>query len=313
MKTHERRKLKISIGSDAAALLGTSQENVESLILLILKQHEAAVGRHDQQVRKDSPETTVTVVQLDQGSALCVKEFHWRGLIHAAKSWFRPSHGRRTFFNGKRLAEQGIDAARPLALLQNTSWGLPLSEWVVMEVIPGALELDRYLLQKRERGFPLERKREFVRRFGVFIGTLHRKGIYHSDLKACNILVADVMEDDKSTESLRSGFFQSNGKTNDLRIVPIDYDDVRFSAFVSEKQRIKNLVQLFLSTPLFITLSDRARFLRAYGGVLGLSSAERRRVGRKVLALTRGKKILYVSPTGDVVESWTPGRSATKE
>ncbi len=312
MKEFKPQKLKISVSDDAAALLPISRENVESAILVILKQHEAMVSRNGPQVRKRSPETTVTLASLDQGSAVCVKEFHWRGLIHAAKSWFRPSHGKRTFLNGRRLAEKGIDVARPLALVQKTCWGLPQTEWVAMEVIPRALELDRYLLKKKDEGISLERKRNLVRRFGEFIGILHHKGIYHSDLKACNILVAETVDDQASGESPPRHVLQPEGTRRALRIVPIDYDDVRFSASVSQRLRIKNLVQLFLSTPLFITLSDRARFLRAYGAVLGVSSAERRRISRKVLRQTWGKHILYVSPTGDVVENWTPVRAARK-
>ncbi len=264
------------------------------------------VRQNRRKVCKHSPETTVTLVQLDQGSVVCVKEFHWRGVVHAVKSWFRPSHGRRTYFCGKRLAEKGIDVAKPLALVRNTFWGLPLTEWVVMEVIPGALELDRYLLRKRDEGFPLKQKRDLVRRLGEFLGTLHAKGIYHSDLKACNILVAETVEEDASGESLTRRCSAPGSGSDILRIVPIDYDDVCFSASVPERRRIKNLAQLFLSTPLFITFSDRARFLSAYGAVLGLSKAERRRLSRKVLERARGKSILYVSPSGDVVENWTP-------
>lgn len=306
-------RINVLINGEAAPLLGCPPKKVGSVILSVLEQHASIAKGHHPSVCKHSPETTVTLVKIEQGPMVCVKEYHWRGLAHAAKSLLRPSHGTRTFFNGLRLREKGIDVARPLALIQRSFLGLPQTEWVVMEVIPRALELDRYLLSRRDEGFSLDHKRDIVRVFGEFIGRLHLEGIFHSDLKTCNILVADPAPDGHTAEQLMRVIPHESRTENLLRIVPIDYDDVSFSGSISERQRIKNFVQLFLSTPLFITLSDRLRFLSAYGSVLGLSKAELRRITRKVVGKTWGKTILYVSPKGDVVEKWTRVKSRAKK
>lgn len=305
MNITKGNRIKILINDESLAQLGSPYQKSESLVLSILKQHADLLNRHCSSICKRSPETTVTLVKVPKGPVVCVKEYHWRGLMHAAKSLFRTSHGKRTFFNGLKLREKGIHVPIPMALVQRMYLGVPRTEWVIMEVIPRALELDRYLLLLRDKGLSIVQKRDIVRQFGEFMGRLHRQGIFHSDLKICNILVTDastVCQADKQPSSAISQEFKGDYL---LRFFPIDYDDVSFSSSISERQCIKNLVQLFLSTPLFVTFTDRVRFLRAYGRVLEFSRSELRRIAQKVVSRAWGQTILYVSPTGDIVENWT--------
>ena len=50
------------------------------------------------------------------------------------------------------------------------------------------------------------------------------------------------------------------------------------------RKKVKNLIQIFLSTPVGIRASDRLRFLREYGRRPGIDRATRREMAREVLA-----------------------------
>jgi hypothetical protein len=107
--------------------------------------------------------------------------------------------------------------------------------------------LDLYVLRRFAGGLDgrarLEKHR-LAREFGRFVGDLHRRGIYHGDLKAVNIFVR-----------------RRDGR-EEFRLV--DYDRVKFGRKVSRRRRIKNLAQLAASIAVLITRTDRLRFFRAY-------------------------------------------------
>ena len=73
---------------------------------------------------------------------------------------------------------------------------------------------------------------------------------------------------------------------------------------MSDARKVKNLVQIFLSTPRAITATDRLRFLREYARQAGIDRDRRREMARRVLKTATGRQILYVGPDGDVTEAW---------
>ena len=89
-----------------------------------------------------------------------------------------------------------------------------------------------------------------------------------------------------------------------LRFSLLDYDNVRFSRQVSWRQKIRNLAQIFLSTPVAINATQRMLFLNEYALHVGLSGNEKRLAARAVIEAARGKEILYVGLDGDVREKW---------
>jgi serine/threonine protein kinase len=194
------------------------------------------------------------------------------------------------------LDARGIGVARPLVLIRKKFLGIARTEWIVMEVIPGALELDRHILTRVNASWSTEERRSLVRSFGRFIGSMHGKGIFHSDLKTCNILVSD--------ERRQRGEQPSGGPHPLVRFSLVDYDDVSFDRYVSERKKIKNLVQIFLSTPLAIGTTDRLRFLSECALHAGMDRQHRREISRHVLEAARGRNILYVGFQGDVIEQW---------
>jgi serine/threonine protein kinase len=292
---------RLELHPQAAAILGLDPPEVPDFIHASIAEHLKLVQEPGKAVRKNAPESAVTLVEVSGFPGVCVKEFRWRGWLHGAKGLLRPTQGLRTFRNGWRLLEAGIGAAAPLALLRKKHSGIVRTEWIVMEMIPGGMELDRFVLKGIESAWGVEEMRSLVRLLGRFVGSMHARGIFHSDLKTCNILVS---QDSSSAQDSEDGDAPQAGLAQSVRFSLLDYDEVHFSREVSVKKRLKNLVQIFLSTPLAVNASSRLLFLSEYGLHAGLTRKERRQMARQVLNAADGREILYVGFDGDIREKW---------
>ncbi len=304
--TTETSGLSMRIHPRAGSTLHAGEGDLVPLFLAALEEHNRVLASGGRAVLKNAPESAVTLVGIPGFPILCVKEFRWRGWLHALKGLFRPTRGFRTFCNGSRLSEAGIPVASPLAFIAKKRLGLTRAEWVVMEVVPDALELDRYILSRLAEPWSREEERGLTRLLGRFIGTMHSMGIFHSDLKTCNILVSDdacLPKNPDGQEHQRLDI-----RSCSPRFTLVDYDDVTFSQEVPARKRNKNLVQIFLSTPVAVRATNRLRFLTEYALHAGLNAGERRLTAREVLKAAHGRHILYVGFHGDVVEEWEKRR-----
>jgi serine/threonine protein kinase len=295
-------KLSVEIHPEAAGILGLDADEVLGVIASSLKEHARLIRDGGEGVRKNAPESAVTLIRLPGRPMVCVKEFRWRGMPHALKGLFRATQGARTFRNGWLLHRAGISAALPLALVRARRSGLIHSEWVVMQVIPEATELDRYLVKRISAGWTPEERRGLTRLLGRFIGSMHARGIFHSDLKTCNILVSDEIPYEGLVAE--SGLWRLQNPCRPVKFSLVDYDDVLFAGQIPHEKRVKNLVQIFLSTPTTVSAPDRMRFLSEYALHAGINSQGRHQMAKDVIKMAKGRKILYVGFEGDVVESW---------
>jgi serine/threonine protein kinase len=298
----EDSEISLKIHPEAARILEAREEDLAEFAFSCIREHNRILSSNRGPVLKNAPESAVAIVELPGSPKVCVKELRWRGLGHALKGLFRPTQGLRTFRNGWRLHDQGASVAAPLVLARRKRFGLVRSEWVIMEVIPGALEMDRYLAKKNSSPWTLEEKRGLTRLFGRFMGSLHAKGIFHSDLKTCNILVSENYP--RRTDSEMATEAPAATVSQTVRFCLLDYDDVRFMREVPRKKRVKNLTQLFLSVPASVRAAQRLRFLSEYALHVGMGMKERRATAIDVLAACKGKDILYVGFSGDVTEKW---------
>jgi tRNA A-37 threonylcarbamoyl transferase component Bud32 len=292
----------LKIHPEAARILQSREEDVREFAVACLQEHDRTLIAKTGPILKNSPETAVTLVELPGAPKVCVKEFRWRGYRHAAKGLFRLTQGARTFRNGWRLIEHGISCPAPLVLATEKRSGLVRSEWVIMEAPVAALEMDRYLLKRMASSWTPEEKRDLTRMFGRFMGAVHAKGIFHSDLKTCNILVSEErreLKDNRNPEGTPSATVVPV-----VRFSLLDYDDMGFLWEVSRKKRRKNLSQLFLSVPVAVGAAQRLRFLSEYALHVGMNIRERRATAVEVVRACRGKEILYVGFSGDVREKW---------
>ena len=178
--------------------------------------------------------------------SVVIKEYRPRRLRHALASMLGRSRGRAAWFNGNALVVRKVRVARPYGWLVARRGPFVRRDLVVMEDVSVHGErLDHHLLRRFRAGELGRTERRALIDLGArFVAGLHRAGIYHGDLKACNLYVG---EDDEGRRELRL----------------VDYDDVRFGWTVSERRRVKNLAQLSASIPRCVSRSDRLRFFLA--------------------------------------------------
>ncbi len=286
-------------------ILDSDASTIPAFVRSCIEEHGRQLSSHTGAILKDSPESAVTLVDIPGFPRVCVKQLRWRGWLHALKGLFRPTQGLRTFRNGWKLLSAGIAAAAPLALVREGYLGVSANEYIIMEVIPRSQELDRYLLTRILLPWSTAEKRELAALFGRFIGFMHTEGIFHADLKTCNILVSEGPTRKESAEKAPAAPPKNEAvPERTVRFAVLDYDEVRFRRAVAPRRRLKNLVQIFLSTPVAIGPADRLRFLREYALHVGMSSRQRRETAVEVMQAASGREVLYVGFDGDCHEQW---------
>jgi serine/threonine protein kinase len=169
-----------------------------------------------------------------------------------------------------------------------------IEEWLIMLAVPDSKEVDRHLVARIVSQWSEQEKRNFLDVFADFLAGLHESGVFHTDLKTCNVLVYDRPH-------------------KPVKFSLLDYDDVRvFRSSVSLKRRVKNLAQLFLSTPSDIDMDDRMKFLDRYLLACSKTNIDKRRLLKMVCNRIKGKSLFYVGPEGDISESWPSAKELEK-
>jgi tRNA A-37 threonylcarbamoyl transferase component Bud32 len=177
----------------------------------------------------------------------------------------RMSSARRNFLLARRLLSLGIDTPRPLLAVWPRWHNLLAPSYLATEWIDGGVPLDAFV-RSAAAWEPARRDaalRDAACRLGQLIGTLHRRGFSHRDLKSANLLVRD---DD-----------------GQIAVFLIDLDGGSRLRFRVAATRAKNLARLHEATcrQACITATLRGRFLRSYLASLG-SSADWKAVWRQL-------------------------------
>ena len=187
--------------------------------------------------------TSPASLAVEEYNRACVKEYFATGLRERLKRVLGLSRARRAWVADHALLVRGLPAAMPFAMLEG-----PQACFFVSEDLSATVPLDDHVEQafawpppRSETG----KRREFLVGFAAYLRGLHRVGVYHSDLKAKNVMV------------------DPEGPPH-WRYILIDVDDVRFPSRVSRRQRAKNLAQLHVSISDCISRADRLRFLTHY-------------------------------------------------
>jgi hypothetical protein len=247
-------------------------------LLKIVARHRDIVAKGKEELIKTDYRTAITLFNYKE-SRLCVKEYRYPGLWQSGKELFGRSKARRGWLMGNGLVVRGIGGIIPQALLERRSRGVPKEAFLIMETPAGYVELDRYLVKAFQTQKGGTRREAFLKACADFMAHLYLQRIFHRDLKTCNIMVRE----------------EANGW--DLCLV--DMDDVRLDKKIPPRGIIKELIQLHTSTPLFMEMRDRIRFLRRYLQLIG--RVDIREIMGKVIKGSRGRQLVYVAPEGDVV------------
>jgi serine/threonine protein kinase len=207
-----------------------------------------------------------------------VKEFRAPHLQDRLKGHFRRSKGLKAWVAGNGLQVRKIVSVKPLALAEGGGKRGTHGSFLLMEAVKEGQELDRYLL----RGFKdFSEKRRFIRTCATWLADLHRREIFHKDMKTCNIIACE-----------REGSWS---------FCLLDLEDVTLNKRVKEKELFRSLLQLNTSTPRTITRADRVRFLEEYLRKNPVVSDPKPFL-KRLVEESHKRGLVYVSPQGVVVE-----------
>jgi hypothetical protein len=226
---------------------------------------------------KYSPEVLVSILS-DEGEQIGLKQFCYPHFWGRVKEYFRRSKGLKAWTAANGLRARGLPTLKPLALVERKGWMGLRESFLFMEALANDLEMDRYVL----KGFEgLKRKRVFIKTFARWLDGLHRMGVYHKDMKTCNILVSE------------------KGEAWDFHL--LDFEDVRMDEKVNRKKLFRNFLQLNTSTPQVMTRVDRLRFIREYLRLNPIVKDEKAFL-HGLVDESRRRGLVYVSPQGVVTE-----------
>lgn len=231
----------------------------------LVQAHDEALARHDARVRKRGRKSLVTA----HGDAV-VKETIAPDRRSALRTRLWPGRHAAGYRHAHLLGVLEVPTARPLAFLVGGGRVLTLYEDL------SALERLDARVRTAFAQDPRGAGRRLARALAAWLADLHARGVYHGDLKAVNVRVA-----------------QGPGGP---RFCLIDTDRCRFfDGPVAVRRRLKNLAQLAASLPVVASRTERLRFYRAYARAAPPGPDERR-VARRVAALLARKVVVVDDP-----------------
>jgi len=165
-----------------------------------------------------------------------------------------------------------------MALMESRKWLGLRESYFLIEAPATDQELDRYIL----KGFrDFNEKSLFIKAFAQWLAYFHKMGLYHRDMKTCNLLVS------------------KSGENWNFHL--LDLEDVLLDEKVDEMRLFKNFLQLNTSTPKIINRIGRFRFFREYLSQNPIIKNEKVFLRRLIEASVR-RGLVYVSPKGVVIE-----------
>ncbi len=244
----------------------------------MMKEHQALIREKPSCLIKHSPKVIVSILN-DEGERICLKQFCYPHVWGRVKEHFRRSKGLKSWVAANGMRTRGIPTLKPLALIEKKSWSGLKESTLFMEALANDLEMDRYVL----KGFEdLNKKRLFIKTFAHWLNGLHRMGLYHQDMKTCNILVSE------------------RGEAWDFHL--LDFEDIRMGVKMNWKKLFRNFLQLNTSTPKAMTKTDRFKFFREYL-LLNPMIKDQKSFIRKLMVESRRRGVVYVSAEGVVTET----------
>ncbi|UCC66328.1 MAG: hypothetical protein JSW32_05465 [Deltaproteobacteria bacterium] len=253
MKSRTKRCLKNSgsfyVAKEGGWRIWSRREWETGELLEVIEKHKGIVADRKEGLIKDDRRTALTLFQ-STDSRICIKEYRCKDFGKKLKRLLRGSKARRGWVNGNGLFVRGIKEIKPLALLDRRRWDFLPEAFLIMDTPSGYIELRSYIRENFEHpDSKMAKKGAFLKGLGAFMAKLYNLQIAHRDLKISNILVKEY--DD----------YWCFGLT--------DWEDLKLDKEISEKKLIRGLVQMNTSTPLFINLRDRVRFLKEYLALIG--------------------------------------------
>lgn len=197
-----------------------------------------------------------------EGSACAchVKEVESAGFWQNLKDLFQRPRARRAWHAANALLVRGLPTPRPLALVEERRWGLLRRSYLITEHLQRASTLAAHMHDRFVMGNAGGAEiREIEGKLAETLAMLYAESIYHSDLKATNILVGIDPE----------------------RVLVFhfaDLDGIQLWRNPHPSRVVKNLVQLYCSVPYCIGERVPLRFFAHFLRETGLGPALRGRL-----------------------------------
>ncbi len=244
------------------------REMEEDDLMAVLEARREMANSQREKVLKYSPESFVSIIGdiAVNDRRVCIREYRYETILDRLRSSFKRPKGKSSWVAGNVLFSRGMCPLKPLAYVERRKLGLLRKALFVTESLAGDMEMGHYLTRRFERKARQDLGR-FIGQFAGWIGSLHRAGIYHRDLKTCTILVREKPDG--------WGF-----SLNDL-------EDIFQEPKIGNERILRNLVQINCSFPRFLSYGDRIRFLRGYLRANPLTISEKALI-RRVLEESPG-------------------------
>jgi hypothetical protein len=182
-----------------------------------------------------------------------IKWFFRKSTLASIKALFCGSLAKCSYKAEAMLAQNGFDVPVTVAIGESRSGPFHSESFSVtigIENTKRAIDIARqareFVTTEQFASF-----HDLTRNFGITIGKMHANGIFHGDLRFGNVLF-------KPEGASWRFFFIDNARTQKFMLLPLWL-------------RIKNLVQLNLSTYGLLRRTDRMRFFREYCTRAGIS------------------------------------------
>lgn len=218
--------------------------SIENINLSVVSDSELSLlvsGRLPKHWRKVASSKNAFVAVRSLEPKIYFKIFYHRNAFDRVKELVRKSRCQRAVDGGEILIRNGFMS--PKILDSGRRNGL---HYMITEAIPSCGLAD-YIYGNWRRPLAkeqLQNKRAMLKSLGELVGSLHKRGLIHGDLRPNNILI-------------RSG-------CPEVQFYFIDNERTRLYGNAPEKAIIKNLVQIGMLFPSVVSRTDRMRFFKAY-------------------------------------------------
>jgi len=220
----------------------------------LLTDPDRLFGRPDCEIIKDQNKIKVGRLKLNLNQeirALYLKRYNAFSCRYKLTSLFVESGAIRSLRGAAILRQANIARAHPLAAIETRCQGMLVNSFFLSEEISEGKTADAYWrdnLLTLTGHHSYRRRRSFLKDLAALFASLHAQRIYHNDLKDANILI--VPNNLASAES----FFL------------LDLEGVRRYSHLSQRRRIKNLVQLNRTLGKYLRRTEGLFFLKCYLG-----------------------------------------------
>jgi hypothetical protein len=225
------------------------------------------LARPDCRIIKDQKKIKVGCLSLDvtgKESSFYIKRYNAFSLRYRIGSLLALSGAVRSLRGAALLQSARIHTATPVAAVESRVKGVLTKSFFITEEICGGKTADAYWredLTGSRLSHLWQRRRNFLAGLASVFRSLHAAEIYHNDLKDANILAVPRPSELSQTFYL------------------LDLEGVRRYNRLSEKRRIKNLVQINRTLGRYVSRSDKFCFLKSY---LAAEAADKRQAIRMI-------------------------------